>query len=88
MPAPQYDARPAKREYKTQRSIDANRSNAEVAYKALNEKTRIEIALIKYLEKKGVPVHEVKDALQSVKTAQEDVHFKLLWDLLDKPYDA
>jgi len=83
-----HKAKPKQREYRTQRSIDANRTQAEVAYKALNEKTRIEIALIKYLEKKGVPVHETKDALQSVKTAQEDVHFKLLWDLLDKPYDA
>lgn len=84
----QRKAEPKKRDYRTQRSIDANRTQAEVAYKALNEKTRIEIALIKYLEKKGVPVHETKDALQSVKTAQEDIHFKLLWDLLDKPYDA
>lgn len=77
-----------KRDYRTQRSINANRSHAEIAYKALNEKTRIEIALIKYLEKKGVPSYETRDALQSVKTAQEDIHFKLLWDLLDKPYDA
>lgn len=77
-----------KRDYRTQRSINANRSHAEIAYKALNEKTRIEIALIKYLEKKGVSAYETRDALQSVKTAQEDIHFKLLWDLLDKPYDA
>lgn len=77
-----------KRGYRTQRAVDEGRTHVKAMCKALNEKTRIEIALIKYLEAKGVPVHETRDALQSVKTAQDDTHFKHLWDLLDKPYVA
>jgi len=75
----------APREYKTQRALDEDRGHVKMMCKALNEKTRIEIALIKYLEKKGVSAHETRAALESVKTAQDDTHFHLLWNLLEKP---
>ena len=80
-------AKPSKapREYKTQRAIDEERGHTKMMCKALNEKTRIEIALIKFLEQKGVSAEETKAALKSVKEAQNDTHFHLLWNLLEKP---
>jgi hypothetical protein len=83
---PEYDARLLKRRNRTQRRVDEDRNHVRAMVKALNEKTRLEIALIKYLEKKGVSVEETRAALESVKTAQADEHFHLLWNLLEKPY--
>lgn len=79
-----YDARILKRRNQTQRRVTEQRNMVREMCKALNAKTRLEISLIKYLEPKGVPLDEIRAALESVKAAQEDTHFHLLWNLLEK----
>lgn len=76
----------APRNYKTQRAVDEGRDHVKAMCKALNEKTRLEIALTKYLESYGAGAEEIKAALQSVKVAQDDSHFHLLWNLLEKAH--
>lgn len=81
---PSYDARILKRKNQTQRRVTENRNMVREMCKALNEKTRIEIALKKYLLNKGVTDAQIDAALKSVKAAQQDEHFHLLWSLLDE----